>query len=89
MASYDDVATAAAAYTRAREEHRLDLRLSASEEVLRARIALAEALMSVGWRPDGQAARHLLRDQALVAEHRGVLDQEDRQRPPPAAGRTD
>lgn len=89
MASYDDIATAAATYGRAREQERLDPRLSASEEVLRARAALAEALLSAGWLPDGEASRHLLRDRALLAEHRGVLDLEDLQRRPPAGGRAD
>lgn len=89
MASYDDIATAAAAYGRARADERLDPRLSASEEVLRARVELAEVLLSAGWLPGREASRHLLRDRALLVEHRGVLDLEDLQRRPPTAGRAD
>jgi hypothetical protein len=71
---WDAIATSALAYAATMDATDLNVRLGASEDVLRARLALAEALMNAGWRPDGSVLASIHRDEALLQQSNGVLE---------------
>jgi hypothetical protein len=72
--SYDAIARSAGAYLLAKEAADLSVRLGASEDVLRARLALAECLMGVGWRPTADILAMIHRDEELLLQSNGALD---------------
>jgi hypothetical protein len=72
--SYDAIARSAGAYLLATEAADLSERLGASEDVLRARLALAECLMDVGWRPTDHILAVIHRDEELLLQSNGALD---------------
>jgi hypothetical protein len=78
--SYDAIAERAQSYRATTEAVDLSVRLGASEDVLRARLALAECLMDVGWRPSPQILASIQRDEDLLMQSNGALE--------PTAGRS-
>ena len=73
--SYDDIAECAAQYASARDRISADTHVLADyQAVLRARVALAECLLSAGWTPP-QRSQHLLTlDRQLLAQPNGSIE---------------
>ncbi|MCU1589563.1 MAG: hypothetical protein JWP11_819 [Frankiales bacterium] len=75
--SYEAIVASAEAYRRATSALDLKVRLGASEDVLRARLALAECLMDIGWWPTARILAVIHRDEALLMQSNGGLDPTD------------
>ena len=73
-AGYDEIAACADVYRDAMRALDLATRLGASEDVLRARLALAACLMDAGWQPTGPILATIHRDEELLRESNGALD---------------
>jgi hypothetical protein len=76
-ASYDAIAAAAEVYRATVAAGDLPVRLGASEDVLRARLALAECLMDVGWQPSARILAMIHKDEDLLLQSNGGLDLSD------------
>jgi hypothetical protein len=75
--SYEEIVACADLYRDALLAADLPTRLGASEDVLRARLALAECLMNVGWQPTARILAIINRDEDLLRESNGALDPSD------------
>jgi len=75
VSNYDEIAACAAEYASACERLAANTdALTDYEAVLRARVALAECLVSAGWTPSEQAQHLLMFDRQLLAEPMGSLE---------------
>ncbi|MDT7570556.1 MAG: hypothetical protein QOE05_730 [Actinomycetota bacterium] len=72
--SYDEIVACADRYRDALLAADLPTRLGASEDVLRARLALAECLMDAGWMPTARNLAAIHQDEELLLQSNGALD---------------
>jgi hypothetical protein len=75
--SYGEIVACADLYRDALQAADLLTRLGASEDVLRARLALAECLMNIGWQPTARLLAIIHSDEELLRESNGALDPSD------------
>ncbi|MGI8702181.1 MAG: hypothetical protein ACR2JU_13430 [Nocardioidaceae bacterium] len=73
--NYDDIAACAAKYSRSRERIAADTDvLTEYEVVLRARVELAECLISAGWTPTPEVQQVLMLDRQILAQPSGSIE---------------
>ena len=71
---YDAIADAAIAYGRSRVANDTTASLPTAEDVLRARQALAQCLIDVGWQPTEPMFDSIRRDAELLRQSNGGLE---------------